>query len=92
MFPTWLFIPAVLLCALWAGVLIYMYLSTRAMPLLREVGVCLPTDRAQWPLLSVIIPACNEADHLEAAVMTVLEHDYPSLEIVLINDRSSDGL
>jgi glycosyltransferase involved in cell wall biosynthesis len=67
-----------------------MYVSTQAMPLLREVGVCLPTQQADWPLLSVIIPACNEADHLEAALMSVLEQDYPNLEIVIINDRSTD--
>ena len=86
----WIEIPALFFCALWAVVLIYMYVSTRALPLLRETGVCLPTDETQWPLVSVIIPACNEADHLEAAVITVLEQDYPHLEIVLVNDRSTD--
>ncbi len=90
MFLTPIIFVAVLFCALWVTVLIYMLVSTRAMPLLREVGVCLPTDRAEWPLLSVIIPACNEADHLEAALASVLEQDYPRLEIVLINDRSTD--
>jgi glycosyltransferase involved in cell wall biosynthesis len=87
----WITITAVSICALWAIVLIYMYVSTRAMPLLREVGVCLPTEQADWPMLSVIIPACNEADHLEAALMSVLEQDYLNLEIVLINDRSTDA-
>lgn len=87
---TWITVPAVLFCTLWVAVLIYMLMSTRAMPLLREGDVCLPTEQADWPLLSVIIPACNEADHLEAALQSVLEQDYPRLEIVLINDRSTD--
>jgi len=87
---TWITIPAVLFCTLWVAVLIYMVMSTRAMPLLREVGVCLPDQQPDWPLLSVIIPACNEADHLEEALESVLEQDYPRLEIVLVNDRSTD--
>lgn len=87
----WINITAISFCALWAAVLIYMYVSTHAMPLLRQVGVCLLTEQTEWPLLSVTIPACNEADHLEAALMSVLEQDYPNLEIVLINDRSTDA-
>ena len=58
--------------------------------MLRKVEVCLPTEQGQWPLVSVIIPACNEADHFEAALMSVLQQDYPNLEIVLVNDRSTD--
>jgi recombination protein RecR len=46
---------------------------------------------AQLPRLSVIIPACNEADHIESALTALLAQDYPDLEIVLINDRSTDG-
>jgi hypothetical protein len=38
-----------------------------------------------------VIPACNEADTIEAAAATLLEQDYPDLEIVLIDDRSGDG-
>jgi glycosyltransferase involved in cell wall biosynthesis len=91
MFSTWISITAISICALWAIVLIYMYVSTRTMPLLREVGVCLPTEQTEWPLLSVIICARNEADHLEAALDSVLQQDYPSLEIVLVNDRSTDA-
>lgn len=87
----WITFPVVLFCALWAGVLIYMYVSTRALPLLREAGVCLPAESTHWPLVSVIIPACNEADHLEAAVMSVVQQDYPHLDIVLVNDRSTDA-
>lgn len=42
------------------------------------------------PRLSLIVPACNEAPKLEAAVRSMLRQDYPNLELVLINDRSTD--
>ena len=50
-----------------------------------------PPDPPAWPKVSLIIPACNEVDTLEAAVASRLRDDYPDLEVVLIDDRSSDG-
>jgi len=46
---------------------------------------------ARWPSVSVIIPACNEVDGIEAAVRSRIAEDYPFLEFVLVDDRSSDG-
>jgi glycosyltransferase involved in cell wall biosynthesis len=37
------------------------------------------------------VPACNEARHIEAALVTLLAQDYPDFEIVAIDDRSSDA-
>jgi len=48
-------------------------------------------ERTEWPLVSVIITACNEEDTVEDAVRSRLEDYYPGLEIVLIDDRSTDG-
>ncbi len=44
-----------------------------------------------WPRLSVIVAACNEAATIQAAAQTLLSQDYPNLELVLVNDRSTDG-
>jgi cellulose synthase/poly-beta-1,6-N-acetylglucosamine synthase-like glycosyltransferase len=46
---------------------------------------------AHPPRLSLIVPACNEEAKLEAAVRSMLKQDYPNLELILINDRSTDG-
>jgi hypothetical protein len=45
----------------------------------------------RWPSLAVVIPACNEVDTLGSALQTLLELDYPNLQIVVIDDRSTDG-
>ncbi len=44
-----------------------------------------------YPKVSVIIPACNEAESIEEAINLRLQDDYPNLEIILIDDRSFDG-
>lgn len=45
----------------------------------------------QWPTLAVIVPACNEADTLASALLSLLAQDYPALQILLVNDRSTDN-
>ena len=50
-----------------------------------------PQQPKQWPRLSIIVPACNEADHIREAVHSILAQDYPDLEIILVNDRSTDN-
>lgn len=49
------------------------------------------SDYQAWPRVSLIVPACNEVDTIESAAKTLLTMDYPNLEIVLVNDRSTDG-
>jgi len=44
-----------------------------------------------WPLVSVIVPARNEGTKVEAGLRSHLSSDYPNLEIVAIDDRSTDA-
>jgi cellulose synthase/poly-beta-1,6-N-acetylglucosamine synthase-like glycosyltransferase len=43
-----------------------------------------------FPPVSIIITARNEAQKIEAALQSVLNQDYPELEIIVVNDRSGD--
>ncbi len=49
------------------------------------------TTLPQWPSLSVIVPARNESSSLPLTLPSWLNQDYPGLEIILIDDESSDG-
>jgi glycosyltransferase involved in cell wall biosynthesis len=47
--------------------------------------------KAGDPKVSIIVPARNEAAHVEAALRSVLALDYPDYEVFAINDRSTDS-
>lgn len=85
----WLLAAYVLVgCVYWLVSLLLAIRVVRAVPLLQRLR---PPEPAQWPKLSMIIPACNEADTLEDAVRSRLSDGYPHLEIILVDDRSTDG-
>ncbi len=46
---------------------------------------------AALPTLTVIIPACNEEGSIEGAAQSLLEQSYPNLQLIFINDRSTDA-
>jgi hypothetical protein len=84
-------ILSVLFCGAWIYALVYMLRSIRRIPVLRDVTSGTHLDDGPWPALSIIIPACNEAKHLEAALKSLLKQDYPALEVIVVNDRSTDS-
>jgi hypothetical protein len=46
--------------------------------------------RSTWPFVSVIVPVFNGERFVREAVESILSQDYPSLEIIVINDGSTD--
>jgi glycosyltransferase involved in cell wall biosynthesis len=50
-----------------------------------------PVDAAgRVPRISIVVPARNEAEHIEAALVSLLELDYPDYEVIAVDDRSDD--
>ncbi len=42
------------------------------------------------PLISILIPARNEADNISRCLKSLLKQNYPNLEILVLNDHSTD--
>jgi len=75
-------------CLFWFAMCVLVLRTMKGLPKLSS----LPLDEPEhWPLLSVVIPACDEEDTIEDALCSILEQDYPNLEILLIDDRSHDN-
>lgn len=47
-------------------------------------------ENNDFPPVSLIVPACNEEANIAQAMQSLLQQDYPNLEIVAVNDRSTD--
>jgi glycosyltransferase involved in cell wall biosynthesis len=61
----------------------------RTVPGLAYVEPVPPADG--WPLVSVLVPARNEAAQIRACITSLLAQSYPQLEVLAIDDRSTDG-
>lgn len=72
----------------WGGLLVMRLWDRRYALFLRDSA---EHDLTRMPKLSVIVPACNETETIEAALRSLLAQDYPELELVVVNDRSTDS-
>jgi len=79
---------ALLGCVAWfaqAG-LLFLHLSR-----LRTVSAEEYVEPNTWPTISAIVPARDEARSLGQAVESRLSDDYPCLQVIVVDDRSSDS-
>jgi glycosyltransferase involved in cell wall biosynthesis len=51
-----------------------------------------PQDRFPWPLISVLLPVYNHADMLHDAARSVLDSTYARLELIILDDGSTDAI
>jgi chlorobactene glucosyltransferase len=73
---------------LWVGLLVTVvvrFLDSK------QLSAYQPVSRGDAPPLSVIIPARNEAHNIADCVRSVLASDYPRLEVIVVDDHSTDG-
>ena len=79
---------AMLAVGFWVPVGLWLMSHRRALTVLASV----PVDaRQRLPSVSIVIPARNEERNLQHALQSVLALEYPDLEIMVVNDRSTDG-
>lgn len=43
------------------------------------------------PMVSVVVPACNEEAKIASAILALLQQDYLNLEVIAVDDRSGDA-
>ncbi len=46
---------------------------------------------ANAPLISICIPARNEENNIRNCIESALEQDYPNIEVIVLDDRSTDS-
>jgi glycosyltransferase involved in cell wall biosynthesis len=56
-----------------------------------KLGDMESSESSILPLVSIVIPACNEEKNIEKSMLSFLAQDYKNLEIVIVNDRSTDN-
>lgn len=49
-----------------------------------------PRNHSDCPRVSVVIPARDEERNLESAIRSLLQQDYPDVEFLAVDDRSTD--
>src|SRR4051794_40571756 len=50
-----------------------------------------PPAAEDAPLVSILVPARNEAHNIEPCVASLLTQDYPNYELIVLDDHSEDG-
>lgn len=64
-----------------------MIISTETAPTANDAG----QQQKDFPLVSVVMPAYNHEKFVEAAVRSVWAQDYRPIELIVLNDGSTDG-
>lgn len=72
-----------------AGFIVYALWSLRGAYVPRFLED-LPSGDIPLPTLSVIVPARNEQEGVEKTVHSLLAQDYPGIQVIAVNDRSTD--
>jgi len=82
------FIPPLLWSAPWIIPPLITYIRLRHSRSLDDESDATPDNP---PLVSVIVPARNEAHNIARCVTSILSTTYPNVELVIVDDSSTDG-
>jgi chlorobactene glucosyltransferase len=82
------FLPAILWSLPWIIPPLVTYLRLRNSRSLDEEPDSPPADA---PLVSIVVPARNEARNIARCVTSILATTYPNIELLVVDDSSTDG-
>lgn len=85
---TFLFALAILTLLFFVSFGIELFIGNRSIKFLKDVPRLTSINP---PLVSVVIAARNEEREIEGALKSVLTQNYENLEVIIVNDRSTDA-
>jgi chlorobactene glucosyltransferase len=77
-----------LAAAPWVALPLFVLWRLRSRSSLADYSAAPPSSA---PLVSVIVPSRNEARNTEAGVRSILSANWPSIEVIVVDDHSTDG-
>ena len=72
---------------IWMAGAIYYYFKWER----KEIKMTEPPVLDSHPMVSIIIPCYNEADHIKEIIEQLYSVNYPNYEIIAVNDGSTDN-
>ena len=51
----------------------------------------MPEENNHLPKISIVMPAYNQVQFIERSILSVLNQDYPNIELIIIDGGSNDG-
>jgi glycosyltransferase involved in cell wall biosynthesis len=83
-----------LLTALAAGSMLYLIVLITELTIgfnkIKNLSNQAILNRSTLPSVSIMFTALNEENNIESGLTSILNQDYPNLEVIVINDRSTD--
>ncbi|MCB0638430.1 MAG: glycosyltransferase [Lewinella sp.] len=83
--PATIGLLVIVLATVYAGLLGYLWRAWRQLPAYSPAP-----PESEFPFLTVLVPARNEADLIEACLQSLLRQDYSNFEVIVIDDHSED--
>jgi glycosyltransferase involved in cell wall biosynthesis len=78
----------------WGFYLFAMYLGRKRMMLMERApggGPVVPDVPGEKPVVTVLIPAKDEGERIRTCILSAIKQDYPRVEVIAIDDRSTDN-
>jgi len=85
---------SVLLICAFCACIVTLYTASELILGLKKMSVLADTgllSTGNQPLVSIIVPACNEEDNIEQGLLSLLSQRYENFEIIVVDDRSTDS-